>query len=104
MTAAEAEAELARIGHDLRPLDIVLVRTGRDRFYAELDYIARGPGVTAEATHWLFERGVQGHGHRRLGLGRAAAHAGRARQELRPSRASSGRRIRPTCPTRSSSG
>lgn len=59
MTAAQAEAELARVGHDLRPLDIVLVRTGRDRFYAELDYIARGPGVTAEATHWLFERGVR---------------------------------------------
>ena len=59
VTAAEAEAELARIGHELRPLDIVLVRTGRDRFYAELDYIARGPGVTAEATHWLFDRGVR---------------------------------------------
>ena len=59
VTAAEAEAELERIGHELRPLDIVLVRTGRDRFYSELDYIARGPGVTAEATQWLFDRGVR---------------------------------------------
>jgi kynurenine formamidase len=39
--------------------DIVLVRTGRDAFYGQPDYIARGPGVTAEATHWLYERGVR---------------------------------------------
>ncbi|MDQ6915331.1 MAG: cyclase family protein [Actinomycetota bacterium] len=58
MTAAEAEAELARIGHELAPGDVVLVRTGRDAFYAEPDYIARGPGVTPGATRWLFERGV----------------------------------------------
>lgn len=59
VTAGELEAELARIGHELRPLDIVLVRTGRDAFYGQLDYMARGPGVTAEATHWLHERGVR---------------------------------------------
>jgi kynurenine formamidase len=59
VTAAEAEAELTRIGHELAPGDIVLVRTGRDEFYAQPDYIARGPGVTPEATHWLFERGVR---------------------------------------------
>ncbi|MGH2990857.1 MAG: cyclase family protein [Solirubrobacterales bacterium] len=39
--------------------DIVLVRTGRDAFIDEPDYIARGPGVTAEATRWLYERGVR---------------------------------------------
>ncbi len=57
--AADVEAELERIGHELKPLDIVLVRTGRDEFYEELDYIARGPGVTADATRWLHERGVR---------------------------------------------
>ena len=57
--AGDVEAELARIGHDLRPLDIVLMHTGRDAHYAELDYVARGPGVTAAATHWLFDRGVR---------------------------------------------
>ena len=59
MTAADAEGELARIGHELRPGDIVLVRTDRDRFYAEPDYVARGPGVTAEATRWLYDHGVR---------------------------------------------
>jgi len=59
MTEAEAEAELERVGHTLTPGDIVLVRTGRDAFYGQPDYIARGPGVTAEATRWLWERGVR---------------------------------------------
>ena len=59
VTAPEVEAELGRIGHALAPLDIVLVRTGRDRFYEAPDYMIRGPGVTAEATRWLWERGVR---------------------------------------------
>jgi kynurenine formamidase len=59
VTAADVKAELERIGHELRPLDIVLVHTGRDEFYDQLDYIARGPGVTAEATRWMYERGVR---------------------------------------------
>jgi kynurenine formamidase len=46
-------------GHQLAPGDIVLVRTGRDRFYGRADYIDRGPGVTAEATRWLFEWGIR---------------------------------------------
>jgi kynurenine formamidase len=59
VTAADAEAELDRIGHELQPLDIVLVRTGRDEFYEAPDYMIRGPGVTAEATRWLWDRGVR---------------------------------------------
>jgi kynurenine formamidase len=56
---ADVEAELERIGHELKGLDIVLVRTGRDEFYEQPDYIARGPGVTAAGTRWLHERGVR---------------------------------------------
>jgi kynurenine formamidase len=59
ITSREVEEELERIGHELAPGDIVLVRTGRDEFYGAPDYIARGCGVTAEATQWLFERGVK---------------------------------------------
>lgn len=57
--AADLEAELGRIGHDLRPLDIVLVRTDRDAFLEAPDYMVRGPGVSAEATHWLYDAGVR---------------------------------------------
>jgi kynurenine formamidase len=59
MTAADAQAELARIGYMLKPLDIVLVRTGRDIYYGQPNYMFRGCGVTAEATRWLFDQGVR---------------------------------------------
>jgi kynurenine formamidase len=56
---ADVEAELDRIGHDLRERDIVLVRTGRDAFVDEPGYMALGPAVTVDATRWLYERGVR---------------------------------------------
>ena len=56
---ADLESELGRIGHELAERDIVLVRTGRDAHYGEPAYMALGPGVSAAATHWLFERGVR---------------------------------------------
>jgi kynurenine formamidase len=59
VTAAEVEAELDRIGHELGERDIVLVRTGRDELLEAPDYMIRGPGVTAEATRWLYDRGVR---------------------------------------------
>jgi kynurenine formamidase len=59
ITAAEMEAGIAGAGHELRDGDIVLVRTGGDAFYGQADYIARGPGVSAEATRWLYDHGVR---------------------------------------------
>lgn len=56
---ADVEAELDRIGHELRDLDIVLVQTGRDEHYSDPGYVALGPGVTVAATRWLWERGVR---------------------------------------------
>jgi kynurenine formamidase len=57
--ASDVEAALAGIGYELKPLDIVLVRTGRDTFYGRPDYVWRGCAVTPGATRWLFERGVR---------------------------------------------
>jgi kynurenine formamidase len=59
VTAAEMDAALEDAGHDLGAGDIVLVRTGRDAYLDAPDYMARGCGVTAEATRRLFERGVR---------------------------------------------
>jgi kynurenine formamidase len=59
ITAAEVEQALDTAGHALAEGHIVLMHTGRDAFYGEPDYIARGPGVTAEATRWLYDRGVR---------------------------------------------
>ncbi len=59
VTVEDVQKELARIGYTLKPRDIVLVRTGRDAFYHEPDYVFRGPGVTAEATRWLYQQGIR---------------------------------------------
>jgi kynurenine formamidase len=56
LSAADVEE---RVPRPLASKDIVLVHSGRDAYADDLDYIARGPGVTAEATRWLFERGVR---------------------------------------------
>lgn len=58
-TAADVEAELARIGHTLNPFDIVVVNTRAGSRYGEPDYVASGCGMGREATLWLLERGVK---------------------------------------------
>ena len=55
----DVEAALEAIGYAIKPLDIVLVRTGRDSFYGRPDYALRGCAVTPEATRWLYQRGVR---------------------------------------------
>ena len=57
--AAEVEAELARIGHTLQALDIVLVNTSAGACYGQDDYVLRGCGMGREATLYLLERGVR---------------------------------------------
>jgi kynurenine formamidase len=59
VTAAEVEVELARIGHDLSPGDIVLVNTGAGACYGTADYLSAGCGMGREATLWLADRGVR---------------------------------------------
>ena len=59
VSAAEVEAELKRIGHELRPLDIVLVNTAAGARYGQPDYVMTGCGMGREATLYLLERGVR---------------------------------------------
>lgn len=58
-SAAEVEAELARIGHELQPLDIVVVNTAAGAAYGQDDYVMKGCGMGREATLYLLERGVR---------------------------------------------
>jgi kynurenine formamidase len=48
-----------RLPRELKERDIVLVHTGQDANYGAADYSMHGPGVTAEATRWMFEQGVR---------------------------------------------
>ena len=58
-TSKDVEAELDRIGHELQPLDIVVVNTSAGIRYGQDDYVASGCGMGREATLYLLERGVR---------------------------------------------
>ena len=58
-TAADVQAELKRIGHQLKPLEIVLVNTSAGAAFGQDDFIDRGCGVGYEATCWLLDQGVR---------------------------------------------
>ncbi len=55
----DVEAELARIGHSLKPLEIVLVNTRAGSRYGQDDYVDAGCGMGKAATLWLLERGIR---------------------------------------------
>jgi len=59
VTVEDIEKELERIGYKIKPMDIVLIQTGRDIFYNDPGYIFKGCGVTASSTKWLYEKGIR---------------------------------------------
>ncbi len=59
VTADDVAAELARIGHALSPLEIVVVNTGAGERYGRDDYVSAGCGMGYDATMYLLERGVR---------------------------------------------
>jgi kynurenine formamidase len=82
ITRPDVEAELARIGYTLKPLDIVLVMTGTN--LKEPGYESRHPGLRVDATEFLVDNGVKLIGIEAWGLDRPFdlmiddARAGRA--------------------------
>ncbi|MFZ1986603.1 MAG: cyclase family protein, partial [Desulfatitalea sp.] len=59
ISAAEVEQQLAAIHYRLKPLDIVLVRTGADAVWGRPEYLIKGAGMTRESTLYLLERGIK---------------------------------------------
>ncbi len=59
VTAADVEAELARIGHTLQPLEIVIINTRAGSRYGHSDYVSAGCGMGYEATLYLLEQGIR---------------------------------------------
>ena len=53
------KAELRRVGHTLRPLEIVVVNTSAGAKYGADDYVDSGCGMGKAATLWMLERGVR---------------------------------------------
>ena len=87
---------IASAGHRLSAGDIVLVHSGRDAFYDDPSYMLRGPGVSAEATRWLFDAGV-----RVMGIDAWGWDAPLDRQAKRGDRARRARRVLGGPPVRS---
>lgn len=59
VTAKDVETELKRVGHTLRPLEIVVVNTRAGSRYGNDDYVNAGCGMGYAATMYLLERGVR---------------------------------------------
>ncbi len=59
VSAQDIKDELERIGHELQPLDIVVVNTSAGAAYGQPNYLAKGCGIGKEATLYLLEHGVR---------------------------------------------
>jgi kynurenine formamidase len=59
ITPADVEAALAAIDYTVKERDIVLIHTGAGAYNTEERYRTDHPGMSADATRWLIERGVR---------------------------------------------
>lgn len=59
ISADDVDQCLGRMGYSLKPLDIVLVRTGADAFWGTAEYLVKGAGMTRESTFYLLDRGIK---------------------------------------------
>jgi kynurenine formamidase len=59
IAAKEIAEKLDEIGYQLKPFDIVLIRTDTYKHYLERDYENMHAGMTAEATLWLIKKGIR---------------------------------------------
>jgi kynurenine formamidase len=58
ITVKDVEEALAKISYTLKPLDIVMLKTGASRYNKEQRYLTDHCGMTKEATHCLIDKGI----------------------------------------------
>lgn len=58
-TVEDIQSAVNDISHSLSPGEIVLIRTDNDQKWRTREYYSSGPGVSAEATRWLIDQGIQ---------------------------------------------
>ncbi|MDD4980251.1 MAG: cyclase family protein [Candidatus Omnitrophica bacterium] len=68
--ALDIESGLRKINYSLRPLDIVLLFTGADKFYGTPKYFSDYPGVDISAIDYLLDRGIKIFGVDTMGIDR----------------------------------
>lgn len=57
--AKDMEQATRKIGYKIEPRDIALVRTDAYKLWGTKEYQTNFPGMSAEATEWLIDRGVK---------------------------------------------
>jgi kynurenine formamidase len=70
ITAHDVEDALKKINYILKPLDIVLLWTGADKFYGTPKYFTDYPGVDISAIDYLLDRGIKVFGADTMGIDR----------------------------------
>lgn len=70
ITRDDCIAALKEISYTLKPADIVLLRTGADKFYGTREYLSNYPGVSPEAIEFILDAGVHIIGVDTLGFDR----------------------------------
>ena len=59
ITVDEVKAALSEIKYTLKPLDIVFIMTGQDKYNESERYLKEQPGMTGESTEWLIDQGIK---------------------------------------------
>ncbi|CAH0650177.1 MULTISPECIES: cyclase family protein [Pseudomonas] len=59
VSIADVEAELRRIGHEIQPLEIVVINTRAGSLFGQPGYLDAGVGMGRDATLYLLAKGVR---------------------------------------------
>lgn len=59
ITVEDIDIELKRINYEIKPLDIVIIKTGASRYNTEERYLTDHCGMTRESTLYLIDKGVK---------------------------------------------
>lgn len=68
--AKDLEEALKKINYSLKPLDIILLFTGADKFYGSPKYFSEYAGVDTSAIDYLLDRGIKIFGVDTMGIDR----------------------------------
>lgn len=70
ISGKDLEDALEKIPYTLKPLDIVLLHTGSDKFYGSPKYFSEYPGIDISAIDFLLDRGIKIFGVDTMGIDR----------------------------------
>jgi len=59
ITAEDIKQELIRINYKLKPFDIVILKTGMEKFWKTSSYLTDYPGLSIEGLFYLLDKGIK---------------------------------------------